>query len=720
MGSEKSSAARALRRNLVVSIVLGILLVAGIAIFTLANGSGTLLHEELADRATSDVRALRLALTGPLARGHLRTAAQALLEAAADPDVVMADVADAAGRVVVSIRSEAVGTPAADYHREAAASRSALRLDDVAGGDGLLLVVPIVGEPDLETGESPFLGTLAVEFTTVRMRDALVRSVTISAGFVLLGAGLIGLALYTVLMRNALRPIELLLTGVERMGEGDLSARVRQRDLGVLGSVGQALNGMWEGFGSLAGRVTGITGRIQAVSDRLGGAMGDIEEGSRSQEEAAEETAAMLARVNASIKSVNKQLENLSRSTEESSSSTLELAASVDEVARSVSSLNDAVETASSSSQEMGASIRQVAESADEVQRMAEETAASMTQMDRAIQEVSDHVGQASELTEKVAEGAEEGTLAVTSTIEGIEEIKSQTGDARTVLGRLVERIGEIGEILTVIGEINDETNLLSLNAAIIAAQAGEQGKAFAVVANHVKTLAQRTAMSTQEIERLIRSVQDESGNAMTAMEAGTSAVQAGVDRSRRAGEALSTIRSLAVEANERVSEIARAAQEQGRNSQHVANAANRTSAMVQKISGAMAEQSAASEQMLTTSETALTVCRQVQRSTEEQRESTAFITESITAIGEMMRSIRDNMADHEKAGDAVSEVVQSVLDVARKTGGRVPEIAATVLELRREAEALQAEIGQFQGQDQEESGSSPAESPESAAQTPV
>jgi methyl-accepting chemotaxis protein len=168
------------------------------------------------------------------------------------------------------------------------------------------------------------------------------------------------------------------------------------------------------------------------------------------------------------------------------------------------------------------------------------------------------------------------------------------------------------------------------------------------------------------------------------------------------------------------VSEIARAAHEQGRNSQHVANAANRTSAMVQKISGAMGEQSVASQQMLATSETALTVCRQVQRSTEEQRESTAFITESITAIGAMMRSIRDNMAEHEKAGDAVSEVVQSVLDVARKTGGRVPEIASTVLELRQEAEALEAEIGRFHGRAQLEPGSSPAETPESAAQTPA
>ena len=701
MGSSRSQAAAALRLNLVASIVGGILLTAGIAIFTLAHGSGTLLHEELAERATSDARALALSLRGPLARGHVRTAATTLQEASATPDLVDAVLADPEGRVLVSPDAEAVGKTAASHHMDVARSRTPQRFETgspEAGDDGLLLVLPIVDDPDPETGHTPLLATLSMRFSTRRMSSALVRSVTVSAATVLLGAVVIGLALYWVLMRNALRPIEVLLGGVERMGTGDLSARVRRSDLGVLRGVGDALNGMWEGFGSLAGRVVDVTERIGSVSEGLGVAMQEIEEGSHSQEEAAEETAAMLARVNQSIRNVNQQIETLSRSTEEASSSTLELGSSVDEVARSVTSLNGAVESASSSSQQMGANIRQVAESADEVQRMAEETAASMTQMDRAIQEVSDHVTQASELTEKVSQGAEEGTGAVGATIEGIEEIRSQTGESRTVLARLVERIGEIGEILTVIGEINDETNLLALNAAIIAAQAGEQGKAFAVVANHVKVLAQRTAQSTQAIERLIRSVQEESGNAMTAMEAGIQAVETGVQRSRHAGNALSKIRQLASDANSRVNEIARAAQEQGRNSQHVADAANRTSAMVQKISGAMGEQSSASEQMLQTSETALVVCRQVQRSTEEQRESTAFITESITAIGEMMRQIHENMSSHQEAGEAVSEVVNRVLEMARKTGGRVPEIVTTVEALRLNSETLRTEISRFQG----------------------
>ncbi len=700
-----TNAAEEFRRNIVIGIVGGVLLTAAVAIYTLGKGATQLLTDELAGRAMSDTRALAVSLSAALQRGHARTAERLVKSAAELPDLQQIEVADAEGRILVASDAASVGTTAGQYHRVAAESRSQGHYsagDELAGNASLLLVWPVLGETDEETGETPLLATLAMRYSTARMDQALFRQMLISSFLVLIFTGISGGIAYFFLLRQGLRPIARILRALERMGAGDLSARVDPEGMGAFEALGEALNTMWGNFGSLAGRVVDITGRLHAVTERLGAAMHEIEEGSESQVESAEDTASLLAKVNSSIRTVNSEIETLSRSTEEASSSTLELSSSVDEVARSVGSLNDAVESASSSSQEMGASIRQVAESADEVQRMAEETAASMTQMDRAIQEVGDHVRQASELTERVSQGAEEGSEAVASTIDGIEEIRTLTDDARQVLEQLVQRIGEIGEILTVIGEINDETNLLSLNAAIIAAQAGEQGKAFAVVATHVKTLARRTAMSTQEIERLISSVQEESRNAMKAMAAGINAVENGVDRSQKAGDALSRIRSLAAEANARVSEITRAAHEQGRNSNHVAEAANRTSAMVQKISNAMSEQSRASEQMLHTSETALGVCRQVARSTEEQRETSSFISEGISSIGEMMRAIHQNMGTQQGASEAVVEALERVLEVARKTGGRVPEIVTIFGQLQRDAHALETEISRFRHGDQD------------------
>ena len=499
-------------------------------------------------------------------------------------------------------------------------------------------------------------------------------------------------------LRRALAPVEEALGVLARLGQGDVRARTEPARMGVLAPIGVEVNRIAESFSAILARLQHTAARLHQLPDRFERGLAEIEHAAEAQEGAVEETASLMADINASIKGINREVEALSNVTEEASSSILEMGSSIDEVARSAASLHQSVDSSTASIHQISASIRQVAESADSVEAMAEEAAAAITEMDRAIQQVSEHVREASQLTERVSQEAEDGSSAVAATIEGIETIRTLTRDARDVLERLVQRIGEIGEILTVIGGINEETNLLSLNAAIIAAQAGEQGKAFAVVAHHVKTLAQRTAGATQEIERLIGAVQKESRNVVAAMGTGMEAVEAGVERSRRAGAALETIRASAHQASSRVAEIARAATEQTRNSAHVAQAAQRTSEMVQQMSAALGEQRRAGENLLRNAEAALELCRQVHRSTEEQRQSSRFVRENISSISDMIRAFLENTASHARASDAVSATAARILEVTHKASANLPALAELVGELRAESEALSSELARLQG----------------------
>ncbi len=513
-------------------------------------------------------------------------------------------------------------------------------------------------------------------------------------GLAALAGVVASVGLHRMLWQHATGPGQVILDTVTRIAGGDYENPVRAEALGRLGHYAEVLNELAGGQRRLIDNVARVLDRLQEIPEQVYDAMEEIDSGRSATEEAVEETASLLANINTSIRGISEEVESLLRSTEEASSSILEMQNSIEEVTNSVGSLHDSVESSSASIHEMTASMRQVSESADAVQVMAEESAVAMTEMDRAIQEVGEHVREASVLTEQVNERADEGSEAVAATIDGIRQIRDQTRDAKAVLERLAARTSEIGEIVNVIGSINAETNLLSLNAAIIAAQAGEQGKAFAVVANHVKTLAQRTATSTKEIEGLITAVQDESGNAVSAMAAGIEAVEAGVKRSRTAGEQLSGIRSASKEASARVAEIARATAEQTRNSKHVAEAAQRTSSMVQQISTAVAEQSRAGDALLKNAEGALDLCRQVHRSTEEQRESSRFVTASISSINDMVRSIQSNTESHGGASHAVSDAVRRILDVARKSGERTPEVMQALAELRNQARSLAGETG--------------------------
>jgi methyl-accepting chemotaxis protein len=399
----------------------------------------------------------------------------------------------------------------------------------------------------------------------------------------------------------------------------------------------------------------------------------------------------------------------------------MEMGSAIEQLQRNGNALQESIESSTASVHEMGASIRHVAESAETVEQVAEETAAAIVQMDRSIQEVGEHARGASELTEQVSHSASEGARAVGETIAGIAEIRDLTRDAKHALEGLARRIGEIGEIATVIGGISDETNLLSLNAAIIAAQAGEHGAAFAVVADQVKTLARRTTESTQQIERLIESVQGESANAVRAMAAGIDAVEQGVTRSRGAGEALALIRTSAGEASERVAEIARATDAQGRNSKHVAEAARRTSEQVQQISNAIAAQTQASDQILQNVDVAVEMCRQMSRATEEQNSSSRYIRSNVEAVTEMIRSIQRNTRSHEKASEQVAETFEVILDNARRSGAHLPEVMAAVGQLRDQAEAMRAEVARFESVSESHGdGAQSTRSPSSAAHRPA
>jgi methyl-accepting chemotaxis protein len=459
-------------------------------------------------------------------------------------------------------------------------------------------------------------------------------------------------------------------------GRGDVPSVAQQRPLGAVGALALELEAHKRELSQALARAQG---QLQQFAARAERAAREYREGGGEIEEAVEESASLLAHINASIKSINGEVDRLLASAQEVGSSILEMGAAIDEVARGAALLHGSAETTTSTVHELSASVRQVAENASSVQGMAEESAASMVEMDRAIQEVSRHVREAAQLTEQVSHGAHEGARAVEETIHGIEDIRTQTLSAKGVLEALAQRIVTIGEFVNVISGINEETNLLSLNAAIIAAQAGEQGKAFAVVANHVKTLAQRTASSTREIEGLIGAVQSASHDATRAMSAGIEAVERGVVRSRRAGVELGRIKDSARQASERVNEIARASDEQTRNSKHVAEAAQRTSTMVQQISEAIGEQSRASETMLEAAQTALDQCSQVHRSTEEQRETSRFIRARTEAITEMIRTIQANAESHGAASESVSEAVNRILDIAKRKNALAGELLSPV-----------------------------------------
>ena len=270
--------------------------------------------------------------------------------------------------------------------------------------------------------------------------------------------------------------------------------------------------------------------------------------------------------------------------------------------------------------QQFAGIVREVRAAADSVEETAtrlstvadQVTASSRTQSEeagraaaaiQALNRTLQHIAATAEDIERVASEArnlaERGNGVVSTAVEGIQEVAQTVHTSAEMITRLGERSTEIGKILEVIKEIADQTNLLALNAAIEAARAGEQGRGFAVVADEVRKLAERTSSATSEISGMIEAIRAETGQAVATMEKGSQRVAEGVTHAVEAGRALTDINRTVSDAARRIHDIAIATREHAAHSEQASSQVERIAALAEASRAAIEETSAAVHALL-------------------------------------------------------------------------------------------------------------------------
>ncbi|UPU37194.1 methyl-accepting chemotaxis protein [Geomonas paludis] len=217
---------------------------------------------------------------------------------------------------------------------------------------------------------------------------------------------------------------------------------------------------------------------------------------------------------------------------------------------------------ASASTQLQGTSA-QIATGAEEVASQTGTVATGSEEMAATSADIARNCVLAAEASRQSTDSANQGAKVVQETIVGMEEIAGRVRSTSKTVEALGHRSEEIGDIVGTIEDIADQTNLLALNAAIEAARAGEQGRGFAVVADEVRALAERTSKATKEIGAMIKAIQGETREAVRAMDEGVQEAEKGAASSQRSGQALADILKCISEVSLQVSQIATAAEEQ-------------------------------------------------------------------------------------------------------------------------------------------------------------
>ena len=242
----------------------------------------------------------------------------------------------------------------------------------------------------------------------------------------------------------------------------------------------------------------------------------------------------------------------------------------VDSLSGNVKGIVNTSNSLSSQSEQLNVSSKEFEKTIEQMREKASRIIESIKQMSIAIIEVaknSSSSAQKAQETEKVVDYGTKSVQDVAREMKNIEKTVSAVSATITELGSSSEKIGEI---IGVINDIADQTNLLALNAAIEAARAGEQGRGFAVVADEVRKLAERTTKATKEIEAMILSIQRNTQDAVTSMQKGKEEVSKGAEIAGKSAEAISNINSLMLKLKEMITQIATASEEQSQVSEEI------------------------------------------------------------------------------------------------------------------------------------------------------
>jgi len=247
----------------------------------------------------------------------------------------------------------------------------------------------------------------------------------------------------------------------------------------------------------------------------------------------------------------------------------------IDQMRGLVQAIRGTAVRVATAAQESQSTAMQLADASEHQAQEIAGASAAVNEMAISIDQVSSNAAESSAVAERSVAIAKKGTDVVQNTIRGMDNIREQIQETSKRIKRLGESSQEIGDIVSLINDIADQTNILSLNAAIQASMAGDAGRGFAVVADEVQRLAERSSAATKQIEALVKTIQADTNEAVISMEHTTAEVVRGARLAQDAGVALEEIENVSTNLAELIQNISNAARQQSSSASHISNTMN-------------------------------------------------------------------------------------------------------------------------------------------------
>jgi len=465
------------------------------------------------------------------------------------------------------------------------------------------------------------------------------------------GVALVGLVLFWVLTKLVIgRPISKLVRTSRALAEGNVQQEINIKSNDEIGALATAYSGVVDYMKDMAGATTrladgDLTVEVQPKSEEDVLANAFVQLVSKQRE--------LIGRTKAAAASVSMASIQLTKAAEQTAQTTQQIAGTIQQVARGANEQASSLQQTSGGMGQLSKAIDQIAEGAQEQATGVDEATGIVRKVSDAIAHVSGNAQAGAEAWKSTSSSAADGARMTHETAEGMRKIKKAMDVASSRVTDLGERSEEIGRIVATIDDIAAQTNLLALNAAIEAARAGEQGRGFAVVADEVRKLAERSSVATREIAGIVGGIQTGVREAVSAMQLGTKEVEAGNKLASDAGGALDNILEKSHRVGTQVDQILQAAHQLDSLSSGMVDAIERINRIVQQNAAATEEMTASSE----------VVSKLVESSAGVAEENSAASEEVSASVEEMSAQVEEALAAAQSLAD-MSEVMERAVAV--------------------------------------------------------
>jgi methyl-accepting chemotaxis protein len=541
------------------------------------------------------------------------------------------------------------------------------------------------------------IGEVVIDYATESINAALTTNIVTISVYELVLLFAVVVVMLSLFNRNIRTPVSEINKAIEKITLGDLSAEVPDLGENEIGSIAKGVMFLAERFSLTVSRLNSTAVNVSMAIKQVDVTYKNVITASQRQGSAVKEIMKSVQHANRSQSEISASSERLADLSTENLSSLIELKATAEEIASNNQRLFKATEDSYSVVAEMTHTAKEISTNAAEALSAVEDTSASVEEIGASIREVEGNARESSAVAEKVKEiTSDTGMLSIVNAVEGMDNISTEVKKSAEIVQRLGTRSADIEKVLSVIKDVTEQTNLLSLNAAILAAQAGEYGKSFSVVADEIRGLSERTASSTREIGGIVKTIQRDIKDAVSSIESAQRKVDEGNGLVVMVGDALKDILTASEHSADMTKAIERATEEQSLGLRQITAAVEDIRKIIHLVANSTREQDKALSYLLEGVGDVKEVADLSKRGTEEQAIGTRGISKNLEMANDGITKISAAVLNQKKMNDSIVQAMEQIGGIGAAAVKDMEEVSFSLKTLFEEIDVLKKEMETF------------------------